>query len=143
MEGLIFMVVVFLISTLFGKGKKEQPQKPMPPFSNQKAPTKPQPAQAEMSRTQSLEDFAKGIFSQLSEKAETEAVSPIPEAEKEVAVAQEEPRRKMRPALAESRPIVQAAKKQRTLQVPRTQKDMMQAVMMAEVLGPPKAKQRK
>ncbi len=39
MEGLIMMIIIAVISSVLGKGKKtDEPTKQMPPFSNQKVP---------------------------------------------------------------------------------------------------------
>ena len=48
-----------------------------------------------------------------------------------------------RPELGATRPIVQQAKKQSFNVLPRTQHELMQAIVTSEILGPPKAKQRK
>jgi len=48
-----------------------------------------------------------------------------------------------RPELGAKRPIVQQAKKSSFNVVPQTQQQLMQAIVTSEILGPPKAKQRK
>ena len=45
-----------------------------------------------------------------------------------------------RPELGATRPIVQQAKKSSINVVPKTQQQLMQAIVMSEILAPPKAK---
>lgn len=151
MEGLIIAIVIFVISSVLGKDKKkEKPTKQMPPFSPQKAPpvkpTKPRP------QLKSLEDFANEVFGQLNEKAAQKPVQQIdlPQTTEVEATSQQvtqevkEVRQSTRPKLAESkRTLVQQATSSQIDFVPRTRKQFTQAMVMAEILGPPKAKQRK
>ncbi|MER2106446.1 MAG: hypothetical protein ABS949_05865 [Solibacillus sp.] len=147
MEALIMMIVLGLISSFFGKkDQQKKKSRPMPPFNNPTAPQKPAPQQKE--RPKSLEDFANEIFGQLNEKkAETKPVSveaPTPVFEPVVEKVRE--RREVmrtssgRPPL-EERPLVKKLKQEPAFQtVPKNQKQMMQAVVMAEILGKPKAR---
>jgi hypothetical protein len=163
MEQLILFAVIALISMLF-KGKKETDEKPkkpkqqMPPFSNQPAPPKRTPVSTQQqSKPRSLEDFAKDIFTQLEQSAEDakksfeKKVAPVvieetvkvePEKVQRVAMSEQlEQRSSTRPPL-EERPLVKKLNDEAAFNVvPTTQKELMQAIVMAEVLGKPKAKQ--
>lgn len=146
MEALIMMIVLGLISSFFGKkDQQKKKSKNMPPFSNPKVPEKRTPARTEPNRPRSLEDFANEIFGQLNEK------KPIPiEAPKPVAIepeivkqTREEVKRpaSTRPALGERSLVKKLQQEQVFTVVPTNQKQLMQAVVMAEILGKPKAKQ--
>lgn len=152
MEGIIIMIVMFVLSTLFTKDKtKEKETKQMPPFSNQHVPresTRDEPRR-ERPKVRSLDDFAKEVFGQLSEKGEAvrdvrkmneETVEePVKEAVREI----QEERKSLRPELGVSRPIIQRQKKESPVIVPSTREQLVRAVITSEILGPPKAKQRK
>lgn len=150
MEGLIMMIIIAVVSSLFSKGKqKEQPTKQMPPFSNQKVPQERSPVEPKQERpkVKTLEDFANEVFGQLNEKMEPkkqvvrelkrEPVRPV------VQEVVKKERTSTRPELGASRPLVQQAKRKPFNVVPRTQQQLMQAIVTSEILGPPKAKQRK
>ena len=149
MEGLIIMIVMFVLSTLFTKDKNKQKEtKPMPPFSNQQIPresTREKPRR-ERPKVRSLDDFAKEVFGQLSEKAEPAQAAreivkePVAEPVREAIRGE---RKSTRPELGTSRPILQRAKKESLVVVPQTREQLVQAVITSEILGPPKAKQRK
>ncbi|MCH7321068.1 hypothetical protein LZ480_04115 [Solibacillus sp. MA9] len=157
MEALIIAIVIGIISSLFkDKNQKQQPNKKptkqMPPFSSQPAPRKQntRPDTKRQNRPKTLEDFANEVFGQLNEK--TKPVVQKVEPPLEVVLPQEVsvPQVKERPKMAEStrtlkeRPIVEKLKQQSEgLQVvPKNNKELMQAFVMAEVLGPPKARRK-
>ncbi|MEK5079785.1 hypothetical protein MKX73_12735 [Solibacillus sp. FSL W7-1436] len=155
MEGLIIMVIVFIVSTLFGKGKEQQQKKEtkqMPPFSSQPAPRKQEvQRRTEQSRPKTLEDFANEVFGQLNEK-----VKPVSQrVERELPKLAEMPVEAARSAVEpvtekinnrslKERPIVAMAKKEAEAfqVVPSSKRDLMQAIVMTEVLGPPKARRK-
>lgn len=150
MEGLIVAIIIGVISSLFSKDKKkEHPTKQMPPFSNQEIPQKWSPVEPKQERpkVKTLEDFANEVFGQLNEKVEPkkqvvrevkeEPVRPIM---KEVVKKE---RTSTRPELGATRSLVQQAKRESLNVVPQTQQQLMQAIVMSEILGLPKAKQRK
>ena len=150
MEGIIMMVVLFVISTLFTKDKtKEKKTKQMPPFSNQRVPRESTRDEPERPKVRSLDDFAQEIFGQLNERAETvrdvrpTIEEPVKEAVKEAAEEIRENRKSSRPELGASRPIVQREKTKSPVVVPSTREQLIHAVITSEILGPPKAKQRK
>ena len=144
------MIIIAVVSSLFSKGKqKEQPTKQMPPFSNQEVPREWSPVEPKQERpkVKTLEDFANEVFGQLNEKMEPkkQVVREVKE-EPVRPVVQEfvrKERTSTRPELGATRPIVQQAKKSSFNVVPQTQQQLMQAIVTSEILGPPKAKQRK
>lgn len=160
MEGLIIVIVISIISALFGKNsKKEQPEKQMPSFGQQKNPEKSNPGQNHQKPVaKSLEDFANEIFGQLNEKKEqvkpkVERKRPVMQKPKAVVIQPEaevqrvntsiESNRSNRPPLAE-RPVsvkVKALEKTANF-VPKSRQDLIQGIVMAEILGPPKAKRK-
>jgi hypothetical protein len=149
MEGIIIMIVMFVLSTLFTKDKKKQKEtQQMPPFSNQQAPQEStrEERRRERPKVRSLDDFTKEVFGQLSEKAESSREARKTIEERVIEPAREElreERKSTRPELGASRPIVQRAKNQSPVIVPSTREQLVQAVITSEILGPPKAKQRK
>ena len=144
------MIIIAVISSVLGKGKKtDEPTKQMPPFSNQEVPREWSPVEPQQQRpkVKSLEDFANEVFGQLNEKTEPkkQVVREVKE-EPVRPVVQEfvrKERTSTRPELGATRPIVQQAKKSSFNVVPQTQQQLMQAIVTSEILGPPKAKQRK
>ena len=150
MEGLIMMIIIAVVSSLFSKGKqKEQPTKQMPPFSNQEVPREWSPVEPKQERpkVKTLEDFANEVFGQLNEKTEPkkQVVREVKEEPVQPVVREfvKKERTSTRPELGASRPILQQAKKSSFNVVPKTQQQLMQAIVTSEILGPPKAKQRK
>ena len=147
MEGLIITIIIAVVSSLFSKDKKkEQPTKQMPPFSNQEVPQEWSPVEPKQERpkVKTLEDFANEVFGQLNEKVEPKKQvvrevkeEPVRQVVKEVVNKE---RTSTRPELGASRPILQQAKKTSFNVVPRTQHELMQAIVTSEILGPPKAK---
>lgn len=151
MEALILMILFGLISSFFGK-KDEQKKKTkqMPPFNNPTVPQQPAPQRTQAERPISLEDFAQEIFGQLNDKQAEAKPTPIevqkpvfePIVEAKPVQPSREPLRttSSRPPL-EERPLVRKLKQEPALAfVPKNQKQMMQAVVMAEILNKPKAK---
>ena len=144
------MIIIAVISSVLSKDKKkDKPAKPMPPFSNQEVPREWSPVEPKQERpkVKTLEDFANEVFGQLNEKVEPkkqvvrevkeELVQPV------VREVVKKERTSTRPELGASRPILQQAKKSSFNVVPQTQQQLMQAIVMSEILAPPKAKQRK
>ena len=159
MEGIIIMVVIALLSRFLsgnGEGKQKKRETPaMPPFSNDKPQAtyiEPKPVEETRPRrpkmeVKSLEDFTQEVFGQLQQKAEKREIEPIPAV---VEPTPAPPVQTTRPAfmdraeLGEGRKILQNEKKkqrQSTVKIPKTREDLVQAVIMAEVLGQPKARQ--
>lgn len=157
MEALIIAIVIGIISSIFkDKNQKQQPNKKptnqMPPFSSQPAPRKQEtrldPKQQDRPRT--LEDFANEVFGQLNDKSKPVMQKMEPPLEvvlpQEVTTPKIDERSKMAasPRKLTERPIVEKLKQQSEgLQiVPQNNKQLMQAIIMTEVLGPPKARRK-
>lgn len=152
MEGFIIMIIVFAISSLLNKNKEQSKKqtKPMPPFSSQPAPRKQDVQPTQQNRPKTLEDFANEVFGQLNEKAkpfiqkaEQPLEVPLPKPEPVQEVVE---RKKIveKPRMATERPLVRQLEQQTEgLQVvPQNNKELMQAFVMSEILGPPKARKK-
>lgn len=131
----------------------------MPPFNRERPVTTPVQPSTERRPAKSLEDFANEIFGQLNEKSARDA-QPMPverpvqeqvivqQVEEKVVSRADNRRAPMRTEAASSkeRSLAQKLKEQETGEsfhvVPTSQKALMQAIIMSEVLGQPKAKQR-
>lgn len=154
MEGLIIMAVIAILSRIFsnnGDKQKKQKQSPaMPPFSNGKPQAtyiEPEPVERPSRpklEVKSLDDFAKEVFGQLQEKVQKEQPKVAVDVVEPVETAPVKTARPIfmeRPELGEGRTIIQKERqKQKGVQIPNTREDLVQAVIMAEVLGPPKAR---
>lgn len=150
MESLIIFAVIAIISSLFGKKEKSKNTKSMPPFNqsqSQQEQRQPKPKQA-----RSLEDFANEIFGQLEQKKaevqqQWEAPKPV-QVERAVVEKVELPKEAQkpittRPNIEKSTRIVQMKEREAAVFTPpTTKKALVQAIVAAEILGPPKAKQR-
>lgn len=164
MEGLIIMIIIGIISSVFSQKGKAKDGKQMPPFSNKSVPTQ-EPRQATTSRPKSLEDFANEIFGQLEqkqpeqkrevilpktvEKPKAEMAMPVNERPKRTFEQRvKEPENKLetsrgRVNIEQTARVKQMQEKTKPVFVtPRTQETLVQAIVTAEILGPPKAKQR-
>ena len=161
MESLIVFIIIGIISALFNKDKKQpEKQKPskqqMPSFGQQTIPEKSKPVpQKQRPAARSLEDFANEIFGQLNEKVEQQKpkqqrqsqaipVAPVvAETSREVAIEQAKAaeRRSDRPPLGE-RPLTKKLTEQSISVAPKSRADLVQGLIMAEVLGHPKAKRK-
>ncbi len=163
MEGLVLMVITFVVGSLISGAKnRQQNQKPMPPFNNQPTEQKVElPKQTE--RRTSLEDFASQVFQQLNEKAQPKNSAPSSDSQPEPikAIEVEEKHRgsqrvplNSRPAFDENRSSNRTSANPKAGSsdfikeneigniVPTTRTALVQAIITTEILGPPKAKQR-
>jgi len=154
-------VIIAIVSSIFGKSKKKE-QKPMPPF-NKSSQVEPPVTKAEMtqaqrptSKPQSFEDFAREFIGEWkNEQPKVEE----PKTFVEETVSEEVPSYEAPPLiptekmsrtsnresigrLAAGKKVVGVAESQSAFQLPTSKKSLMQAVVMAEVLGPPKAKRK-
>lgn len=153
MEGLIILIITFVVGSLINASKKkeQQPKNGMPPFSNPSRPNFDSPKESGKSR--SLEDFAKGVFQQLSEKS-IGTIEPQNSAE---TVQDDTAQKQMnhRPALEENRSKDRLSRSPRTNAkkdpivdneignfIPTNRQQLVQAIITSEILGPPKAKQK-
>ncbi|MGG1215037.1 hypothetical protein ABHM93_01335 [Micromonospora provocatoris] len=166
MEQLIIIAIIAIVSSLFGKSKNKKEQKPMPPF-NKTAPSQPS-AQMEVdepthrrptTKRQSFEDFAREFVGELktefaTENATEKRLEPVREKVKEHIPSYVAPplipteqlsRKTERPSigrLAAEKKDISVATSNNGFQIPNSQKALVQAVVMAEILGPPKAKRK-
>ncbi|MFJ8236903.1 hypothetical protein ACIQ34_14440 [Ureibacillus sp. NPDC094379] len=161
MEGIIMMVVVFIISSLISGNKKKEP-KGMPPFSNQpnkrdfSAPPKRSEAPPKH-KSKSLEDFANEVFQQLSNKDQStkKALHKIEEVkENHIKTSPIKNSTSNRPSLDMNRTqnkVLPTASENNTQSdfiqsgeigsfIPTNKKALVQAIIASEIIGRPKAK---
>ena len=162
METIIVMIILGIISSLFSQNKKEkQKQKPMPPFSGQPSTKTSELPKTEERRPRSLEDFAKEVFQQLNEKEnpipkqveEKQPTVELPSTSKKEEVSKpdvsnrpvfNENRTSNRSFLAKGREIRDSIKQREIGNVVPTNKEaLIQAIIASEIIGPPKARQRR
>ncbi|MFJ7735338.1 hypothetical protein ACIQ2D_03250 [Lysinibacillus sp. NPDC097287] len=165
MEQLIIFIIIAIVSSLFGKSKNKE-QKQMPSFdkdAKQQPPvvtnTEERKPQRPTINTQSFEDFARGFLGDIQEKQpgkhiREERMQPV-----EIEVAEQTPsyvappliptdshnRKTDRPSfgrMASGKKEVNVTSTNQTFELPTSKQALMQAVVMAEVLGPPKAKRK-
>lgn len=162
MEQLIIFVIIAIVSSLFGKSKNKEQQQ-MPSFGKDDKPQPPVVMHTEESKptrptvnTQSFEDFARGFLGDMQGKADIreERVKP-----KTVEVVEQAPSYVAPPLIpteapsrATGRPSMgrmTASKKEarvmsanKAFELPTSKQALVQAVVMAEILGPPKAKRK-
>ncbi|KYG92303.1 hypothetical protein A0U40_05005 [[Bacillus] sp. KCTC 13219] len=157
MESLIILIVLGIISSLLGKKDKSKNTKSMPPFNEQSKPNR-EPRQAKTTPARSLEDFASEIFGQLEQKkAEVEQqwkeikpvvpvrterkIEPIVETVEVPKVTYE--KTVARPNIEQSLRVTQMKERETAVfTAPTTKKALVQAIVAAEILGPPRAKRR-
>lgn len=162
MEGLIIAIIIGVVTSLLsGKGKKDDAKKvsPVKPFTPQKNMAAPKQAKAPQKRVdkpqrpkldvqiKSLEDFTREVLGQLAEKSEPakqEVAEVVVKAASEAPAVREsiEARVQQRQQAVERRPIRNTTTATSSFTIPSTQKELMQAIVMTEVLGKPKAKRR-
>lgn len=158
MEGFILFIIIAVISTVLGRNKEaNKDTKQMPPFNKN---AKEQPASVrpkkERPTIQSFEDFAKEFVGELKETMEQQQpelkplFSKVEKKKKKASSEQVSPPEKQnrqaeRPKLEER--LNQRLEQRQTAKavvsaVPTSRQELVQAFVMSEVLGPPKAKQR-
>ncbi|MGE7675882.1 hypothetical protein ACQKMV_20285 [Lysinibacillus sp. NPDC094403] len=163
MEQLIILAIIAIVSSIFGKSKNKKEQKPMPPFNKDSHVEPPviekeemTPKQRPTSKPQSFEDFAREFLGEwkneqpkveepkkiveetINEKAPSYVAPPLIPTEK---VSRTSNRGSIGRLAAEKKNVV-GAESQSAFQLPKSKKSLMQAIVMAEVLGPPKAKRK-
>ena len=167
MEQLIIFAIIAIVSSLFGKSKNNKEQKQMPPFNKEEQPQPPVSIETDEPKpqrptvkTQNFEDFAREFLgNRNAEKPKVEAretrVKRIEEKVMEQMPSYVAPplipteplsRTSDRPSLgrlaAGKTTGVHVATTNKDFLLPNSKKALMQAVVMAEVLGPPKAKRK-
>ncbi|MFF2795015.1 hypothetical protein [Lysinibacillus xylanilyticus] len=161
MEQLIIFVIIAIVSSIFGKSKNKKEQKPMPPFNKDSHVEPPVIKKAEMtsqqrSKPQSFEDFARGFLGEweneqpkfeepkksVEETIKNEVPSYVAPPLIPTERASRTTNRESIGRLAAGKKVVVASESQSAFNLPTSKKSLMQAVVMAEVLGPPKAKRK-
>ena len=165
MEQLILFAIIAIVTSLFGKAKNKDQQQ-MPTFdkdAKQQPPvatrTEEQKPQRPTMNTQSFEDFARKFLGDTQDERSgkhihEERVQPV-----DIEVV-EQTRSYVAPPLtpidahnlktdrpsfgrmATGKKEVHVASANQTFELPTSKQSLMQAVVMAEVLGPPKAKRK-
>lgn len=150
MEGLIIAIIIGLISSFMSK-KDDKKASPTKPFMPQKEMPRVETTQAQGKlaprksmrpkiEVKSLEDFARDVMTQLSTKEE--APQPVqPVAPKLVEVVEQ--RQSLEVRMKDRQQTVRVVEKRvESFNVPSNRKQLQQAIIMTEVLGKPKSKQR-
>lgn len=164
MEGLIFMVITFIVGAIINAAKnKQQNPKAMPPFNNKQPKQKFElPKQPNVRK--SLEDFANEVFQQLNEKTQPKPTDHPIESQPEPFKAEEIVKKRVesrsissnnRPAFDGNRSstrnstIVPKSSSSDFIKdneigniVPTTRSALVHAIITTEILGPPKAKRK-
>jgi len=162
MEQLIIFALIAIASSLFGKSKTKKEHKQMPPFNkgSHVEPTtltkaEEAPSQRPVVKSHSFEDFAreflgewknnepkveqtKKIVEEKSEEVPSYVAPPIVPIE---SVSRASNRQSVG-RLEAGKNNKEAAQSHSAFQLPNSKKSLMQAIVMAEVLGPPKAKRK-
>ncbi|KOS61950.1 hypothetical protein FJQ98_19255 [Lysinibacillus agricola] len=163
MEQLIIIAIIAIVSSIFGKSKNKKEQKTMPPFNKGSHVEPPVihkaeeiPQQRPTAKPQSFEDFAReflGEWNNEQPKVE-ESKKIVEETVKEEVPSYAAPpliptetvsrttKRESIGRLAAEKKDVEVAESHSAFQLPTSKKSLMQAIVMAEVLGPPKAKRK-
>ncbi|MFJ7949956.1 hypothetical protein ACIQZG_00340 [Lysinibacillus sp. NPDC096418] len=165
MEQLIIFVIIAIVSSLFGKSKNKEQQQ-MPSFdkdAKQQPPTvtntEERKPQRPMMNTQSFEDFARKFLGDTQDEqpqkhvrekrmqpVEIEEVEQMPSYVAPPLVPTDgQSKRSDRSNLGRmtaGKKDVRVASTNQTFELPTSKQALMQAVIMAEVLGPPKAKRK-
>ncbi|MFJ7888537.1 hypothetical protein ACIQYL_10645 [Lysinibacillus xylanilyticus] len=159
MEQLIIVVIIAIVSSIFGKSKNKKEQKPMPPFnknSHVEPPVEMTQERRPTSKPQSFEDFARGFLGEweneqpkfeepkknVEETIKNEVPSYVAPPLIPTERASRTTNRESIGRLAAGKKVVVASESQSAFNLPTSKKSLMQAVVMAEVLGPPKAKRK-
>lgn len=149
---IILFIIIGIVSAIFSRDKKVEEKKTpnMPTFGNQTVPQKPIQKQTTTRQApKSLEDFAKQVFEQLNETTgevkRTASKGATPVVEKNVQKVERDVmkvKRSERPPL-EERPITKkVAASEKSSFVPKNRQDLINGLVMAEILGPPKSKRK-
>ena len=159
MEQLILFAIIAIVSSIFGKSKNKKPQKQMPPF-NKDTVVEPPVTEETPQRTgkaQSFEDFArefigewipenekieepkKFVEAQVKKEVPSYVAPPVSQADVPSRSSNRENRGRLAAAKNEAQTAVDIPA---TFQLPQSQNELVQAIVMAEILGPPKAKRK-
>ncbi|MGG2073079.1 hypothetical protein AB1J28_06990 [Lysinibacillus irui] len=156
MEQLILFAIIAIVSSIFGKSKNKKPQKQMPPF-NKDTMVEPPVTEETPHRTgkaQSFEDFARDFIGEwIPENQKAEEPKVEAQKKKEVPsyvappllqadVPSRSSNRENRGRLAAGKKEAHTAVEPATFRLPQSKNELVQAIVMAEILGPPKAKRK-
>ncbi|MFU8647390.1 hypothetical protein ACNA06_08700 [Lysinibacillus sp. RSDA_15] len=159
MEQLIIIAIIAIVSSIFGKSKNKKPQKSMPPFNNKdtrvESPVLEETPQHHQ-KPQSFEDFARefiGDWIPENEKVqeakklvEEQVTKEVPSYVAPPIISADVPKRsfirEQKGRLAAGKEEVKVTGTHSPFQVPQSKNALMQAVVMAEIIGPPKAKRK-
>ncbi|MDM5351789.1 hypothetical protein [Lysinibacillus sphaericus] len=159
MEQLIIFAIIAIVSSIFGKSKNKKSQKSMPPFNNKdtrvESPVLEETPQHHQ-KPQSFEDFARefiGDWIPENEKVqetkklvEEQVTKEVPSYVAPPVIPADVPKRsfirEQKGRLAAGKEEVKVTGTHSPFQVPQSKNALMQAVVMAEILGPPKAKRK-
>lgn len=158
MEQLILFAIIAIVSSIFGKSKNKKPQKQMPPFNKDTVAEPPvmEKAPHRTGKAQSFEDFAREFIGDwipengkveepkkfVEEQVKKEMPSYIAPTVTPADVPRRTSNRESRGRLAAGKKEVQSVGTHSTIQLPQSKNDLVQAIVMAEILGPPKSKRK-
>lgn len=165
MEQLIIFAIIAIVSSLFSKSKNKDRQQ-MPPFNKDAKPQSPvlmdteeQKTERPAMNTHSFEDFArkflgdvqdeqpeKNLSKEYMQPAEIEVVeqtsSDVAPPPIRTDVPHRNKERQSYGRIGAGKKEVRVTSSNQTFALPTSNRALMQAVVMAEVLGPPKAKRK-
>lgn len=163
MEQLIIFAIIAIVSSIFGKSKTKKEHKQMPPFNKDShvdpttlAKAEEVPSQRPVVKPQNFEDFAREFLGEwknnepkveqtkniVEEKGNEEVPSYVAPPIVPIESVSRSSNRQSVGRLEARKNIKEAAQSHSAFQLPNSKKSLMQAVVMAEVLGPPKAKRK-
>ncbi|MDM5249310.1 hypothetical protein [Lysinibacillus sp. G4S2] len=159
MEQLIIVAIIAIVSSIFGKSKNKKEQKQMPPFnkdSHVEPPVKEVQQQRPTANSQSFEDFTREFLGEwkngqpkveeLRKNVEKRVKEQVPSYTAQPLIPTETvsrtTKRESIGRLAAGKKDVEVTGSHSAFQLPKSKKSLMQAIVMAEVLGPPKAKRK-
>lgn len=163
MEGLLPVIIMIIIGAIFNSGKKktgDQPQKrPVKPVLPKQPPRKPNVQMTEREKMHPMETKQHENPMDKLKELSREFYKEIQQEFEEVPVKEERPvfverkidqlpkraiKKEEQPTVVE--PVVQHRQKRKQTAsnkpnvIPKTQNDMMQGIIFAEIIGPPKSK---
>lgn len=163
MEQLIIFAIIAIVSSIFGKSKTKKEHKQMPPFNKDSHvdPTTLEeaeafPSQRPVVKPQNFEDFAREFLGEwknngskveqmknvVEEKGNEEVPSYVAPPIAPTETVSRSSNRQSHGRLEAGKNYKAGTRSHSAFQLPNSKKSLMQAVVMAEVLGPPKAKRK-
>ncbi|MGE7111998.1 hypothetical protein [Lysinibacillus sp. NPDC047702] len=163
MEQLIIFAIIAIVSSIFGKSKTKKEHKQMPPFNkgSHAEPTtltnaEEAPSQRPVVKSQSFEDFAREFLGEwknnepkveqtkkiVEEKGSEEVPSYVAPPIVPIESVSRASNRQSIGRLVNGKNNEAGTQSHSAFQLPNSKKSLMQAIVMAEILGPPKAKRK-